>query len=179
MLSQSIEKLILKRTESFLSKNFILLPTQYEFRAGRSTFRALLDVMTNTYDSISENMFTALMMLDLKKVFDTISHDSLPLKLHKYGIRKMVNNYFSSYLKNRYQFLSRDNIVSDKLPITFGVPKGSVLRPLLFLLYIKDLNNRTSTPPRLFADDPCILLADHDSDNLYAKLSFELNNINK
>ena len=104
--SKVLEKLILKRTESFLSKNSISLRTQYGFRAGRFTFHALLDVMTNTYDNISENMFTALMMLNLKKAFHAVSHDILLLKLHNYGIRGIVNNYFSSYLKDRYQFLS-------------------------------------------------------------------------
>ena len=69
------------------------------------------------------------MMLDLKKAFDTISYDLLLLKLHNYGFRGIVNNYFSSNLKDRYQFLSCDNIVSDKSPITFGVPQGSVLGP--------------------------------------------------
>ena len=88
--------------------------------------------MTSTYDIISKNKFTALMMLDLKKVFGAVSHDILQLKLHNYGIRGMVNNYFSSYLKDRYQFLSCDNIVSDKLTIAFGVPQGSVLGPLVF-----------------------------------------------
>ena len=122
-------------------------------------------------------MFTALMMLDLKKVFDIVSHDILILKLHNYGIRGIVNNYFSSYLKDRYQFLSCGNIVSDKLPISFGVPQGSVLGHLLFLLYINDLNNCTFTPPRLFADDTCILLADHDSNNYHGKISFEINNM--
>ena len=122
--------------------------------------------MTNTYDNISENMFTALMLLNLTKAFDTVSHDIFLLKLHNYGIRRIVNNYFSSYTKDRYQFLSCDNIASDKLPITFRVPQGSVLGPLLFLLYINDVNNCTSTPPGLFADDTCILLADHDSNNL-------------
>ena len=135
--------------------------------------------MTNTYDNISENMFTALTMLDLKKAFDIVSHDILLLKLCNYGIRGIVNNYYFFYLKDRYQFLSCDNIVSDKLPITYGVPQGSVLGPLLFLLYINDLNNCTSTPPTLFADDTCILLADHDSNNLHAKISFKINNINK
>ena len=89
-----LEKLILKRTESFQSKNLILLPTQYGFRAGRSTFHALLDVMTNTFDNISKNMFTALMMLDLKKSFDTVSHDILLLKLHNNRIRGMVTITF-------------------------------------------------------------------------------------
>ena len=175
--SKALDKLILKRTESFLSKNSILLPTQYGFRADRSTFHALLDVMTNTYDNISENMFTALIMSDLKKAFDPVSHDVLLPELHNYGIRGMVNDYFSSYLKDRYQFLSCDNIVSDKLPITVEAPQGSALGPLLFLLYIDDLNNCTSTPARLFADNTCILLA--DSNNLHAKISFEFNNINK
>ena len=103
--SKVLEKLILKRTESFLSKNFILLPRQYGLCAGRSIFHALLDVMTNTYDKISEKMFTALMMLDLKKAFDSVNHDILLLKLHgNYGIRGIVNNYVFSYFKDRYQF---------------------------------------------------------------------------
>ena len=111
---------------------------------------------------------------------NALVHDILLLKLRNYDVRGMVHNYFSSYLKDRYQFLSYDDIVSDKLPITFEVPQGSVLGPLLFLLYINDLNNNcTSTHPRLFADDTCILFADHDSNNLHAKLFFEINNINK
>ena len=76
------------------------------------------------------------MMLDLKKAFDTVSHDILRLKLHTYGIRGIVNNCFSSYLKDRYQFLSCDNIVSDKLPVTFGEPQGSVLGPLYCSCFI-------------------------------------------
>ena len=83
--SKVLEKLIFKRTENFLSKNSILLPTQYGFRAGRSTFHTLLDVITNTYDNISENMFTSLMMLDLKKAFDTVSHDQRRWKYFQIG----------------------------------------------------------------------------------------------
>ena len=89
-------------------------------------------------------MFTVLMMLDLKKAFD--SHDILLLKFLNYGIRGIVNNYFSSYVKDRYQFLSCDNTVSDKLPITFGLLQGSVLRHLPFLLYTNDPNNCSLFP---------------------------------
>ena len=79
MLFQSIGKINSQKNRKFHIKNSILLPTQYGFRAGRSTFHALLDVMTNTYDNISDNMFIALMMLSLKKAFDTVSHDILLL----------------------------------------------------------------------------------------------------
>ena len=96
-------------------------------------------------------------MLDSKKAFDSVTHEILLQKLDHYGIRGKAFNSFSSYLSNRQQYFSMHNINSSTLPIKYGVPQGSVLGPLLFLLYINHLTNSINTTPRHFADDTWII----------------------
>ena len=92
--------------------------------------------------------------IDLKKAFDTVDHDVLLDKLHHYGFRGIIISWFSSYLKNRTQTTQVDRHISDKAVVRCGVPKGSVLGPLLFLLYVNDIH-RCANKLRfyLFADD--------------------------
>ena len=106
------------------------------------------------------------LLLNLKKVFDTVSHDILLNKLEHYGIRGVAKNLFSSFLENRQQLVTINHYNFSKMSINYGVPQGSVIGPLLFLLYINDLPNCTGTGPKLFANDTYLILADPSVENL-------------
>ena len=115
----------------------------------------------------------------LKKAFDTVDHDALLDKLNHYGFRGIINIWFSSYLKNRTQTTQVDHhYISDKAVVGFGVPQGSVLGPLLSLLYVNDIH-RCSNKLRsyLFADDTNILCADKNVKNLETTVNNELQNL--
>ena len=102
----------------------------------------------------------------LKKAFNTVNHNILIKKLECYGIRDIANNLMENYLTNRRQYVSIDQQSSSPLFITHGVPQESVLGPLLFRIYMNDLPNCTTSPPRFFADDTCVIVKDSNLKNL-------------
>ena len=114
----------------------------------------------------------------LKKAFDTVDHNVLLDKLNHYGFHGIINSWFSSYLKNRTQTTQVDHYISDKAVVGCGVPQGSVLGPLLFLLYVNDIH-RCSNKLRfyLFADDTNILYADKNLKDLEKTVNNELQNL--
>ena len=154
--SKIMEKIIYKRLITFLNLHKAIHKTQYGFQKNISTNHVLIDVVTNSFDNINANLYTGLVFLDLTKAFDTVSHDILLCKLDHYGIRGKANELLHAFLK-RKQYVSINGTNSSLLPNKYGVPQGSTLGPLLFLLYINDLPSSVTCEPRFFADDTCLV----------------------
>ena len=117
------------------------------------------------------------MFIDLRKAFDTVSHKILLQKLYYYGIHGPAHKLIESYLSSRYQFVSRNSTTSSSKAINIGVPQGSILGPLLFLLYINDLPNAIISKPLLFADDACLI--NPSASALEIACNLELHNLYK
>ena len=145
-----------KQTNS--SEKFdILFENQFGFRKLHSSYMALMVLTDKLIRSLENGEFVVVVYLDFYKAFDTVEHEILLSKLSHYGIRGNCLNWFQSYLSNRKQFVTYNGVSSPVNRITCGVPQGSILGPLLFLLYINDLGNIcSSTTSILFADDTSI-----------------------
>ena len=122
----------------------------------------------------ANNKITCGIFLDLKKAFDTVDHTVLKQKLIAMGIRGLPFDLISSYLANSYQFTCINSTKSDKNLINHGVPQGSVLGPILFLLYINDLPNLSSLKTLLFADDTALFASGNNSSSVEKVVNEEL-----
>ena len=124
---------------SFFNCSNVFVPAQYGFRHQRCTIHPILDLITSCHYYIQNKDISALLLLDIKKAFDSVSHSILLQKFEHYGIRGIANSLLKTYLEKRKQYVSIATHNLTDCMIQFGVPKGSILEPLLFLIYIKDL----------------------------------------
>ena len=125
-----------KRLTSFVNTHDILNDNQFGFQSGHSTTQATLLITDKSQKAIEKGEYSCGIFLDLSKAFDTVNHHILIEKLQHYGIRGVAKDWFISYLNDRKQFVSIGSSVSPTCNIPCGVLQGSVLGPLLFLLYI-------------------------------------------
>ena len=148
------------RLAANLENNRILHQYQFGFRSNHSTSLALIDVIDNILQQLDNHNHVIGIYLDLQKAFDTVNHEILLYKLYNYGVRGIAYEWFSSYLSDRYQFTCVNSVCSDLAKISCGVPQGSVLGPILFLIYVNDIANAVPKEKvKLFADDTNLFVA--------------------
>ena len=129
------------RIYSFLCKHKLINTTQFGFRSKHSTEHALISLIETIKKYLDDGEIVCGVFIDLQKAFDTVNHEILLEKLKHYGIRSKQNDWFRSFLTNRKQYVSMEGFFSQTKIVKCGVPQGSTLGPLLFLIYINDLAN--------------------------------------
>ena len=168
-ISKIFEKLIYNIKNNFLYKNEVIYKYQFGFRKIHYTQHAIITSSLDSGDPVIG------VFLDLKKAFDTVDHHILIKKLLSYGIHGNTLKWFQSYLTDRSQFVTYDGIESKVLPIKYGVPQGSILGPLLFIIYMNDLFNVSNFLfTILYADDTRVILGGKSLETLITLMNQEL-----
>jgi Reverse transcriptase (RNA-dependent DNA polymerase) len=167
--SKVLEKIMCKRLTQFLEDNRLISKNQYGFRKNHSTIHPIIHLLNEVAEASNHKKYTLAIFCDLRKAFDTCDHTVLIKKLNKMGVRGIELQWFISYLDNRTQFVCINGENSDRMDIKNGVPQGSILGPLLFLIYINDLPECSLLITLLFADDTTLLAS---GDNLIDLIHF-------
>jgi hypothetical protein len=177
--SKILEKIMFNKLMSFLDSQNILYKHQYGFRPKHSTIHPILHLLNKCAENnnIQPKKYTMSIFCDLSKAFDVISHKILIKKLDHYGIRGIAQKWLVSYLSDRSQFVEIDNNKSPVLKIECGVPQGSILGTLLYLIYVNDIAKSCNENILSFADDTSLYLSDSNIDNLFSNANIQLNKL--
>ena len=169
---------IYTRLLKFLIHNNVIINSQFGFQKNKSTEQAVLNICAKIINSFENSKFACCVFLDFAKAFDTVNHQILLKKLNFYGIRGSAYEWFKSYLSNRTQYVKVSNVLSNQENIVCGVPQGSILGPLLFLIYINDLIfSCQEIEANLFADDTALIFSNKSCELIEAVLNKELSSI--
>ena len=177
-LSKIFEKAISNRLLKFIHKYSIISEKQFGFLKNRSTADAIYNLIEHIYSALNNKQYSISVFIDLRKAFDTVNKDILLRKLSRYGIRGLPLKLLSSYMSERKQCVRIGSVKSNFSTVNIGVPQGSILGPLLFILYINDLPlvpNNLSTI--LYADDTTIYGSSMDDAALTDRFNIELNKV--
>jgi len=177
--SKIFEKIMFNKIMSFLNSQNILYKHQYGFRPKHSTIHPVLHLLSKCaeFNNTQPKKYTMSIFCDLSKAFDVINHEILIKKLEYYGIRGIVKDWILNYLSDRTQFVQFENCKSGTCIIEFGVPQGSILGPLLFLLYVNDIAESTTGNILSFADDTSLFFGETNIQKLYKTANIEVGNL--
>ena len=178
VFSKILERLMYNRLIEYINENKLLYKYQFGFQKGKSTYMAVLTLVDKISEALNNGDYVIGVFLDFSKAFDTVDHDILLKKLEKYGIQGAALDWFTNYLSNRLQYVTYNGAKSKREIIKCGVPQGSILGPLLFLLYINDLSTVSNDCfSVLFADDTNMFVTGKNTADMCVKLNNDLQEI--
>ena len=174
-LSKIFEKTMYNRIELFLSEFEIIYKLQFGFRKKYSTEHALLSIVEEIRKNLNNGEFSCGAFIDLEKAFDTVNHQILLSKLEHYGIRDTSLTWIASYLSNRKQKVKLNGVNSKSERVSCGVPQGSILGPLLFIIYVNDMHSAVKTSiMHHFADDTNLLFSSKNQNKITKIINSDL-----
>ena len=184
--SKLLERIVFNQLYDYFNANKLIYKSQHGFREQHSTETAALEFMDRVISSLDKGNIELAVFIDLSKAFDTINHSILLYKLSYYGVKNTSLQWFHSYLTERTQFVEYDGTKSDQLPLDTGVPQGSILGPLLFIIYMNDVYKASTTFEFiLYADDTSLesplckfrLDSNPDAHNISEQINSELSKL--
>lgn len=179
VMSKIYERVIYNRLEAHITSINFMYDKQYGFRPKSNTLSATIDLVTNIKLNIDKKQLVLGVFIDLKKAFDTVSHELLLKKLNDMGLTGAAYDMLKSYLSNRMQVVQIGKSQSSLKPINFGVPQGSILGPLLFTIYINNISKIGLTGDvTLYADDTCLFYSGRSINDLINQAQKDLDSLN-